>query len=108
AGAVGTLSWYVTEGPSGRPLPRWVMNIGALAAVGWLVFDLYRQQDVVLAMGHFTMWLQILLLYTQKSNREYGQLLVLSLLQMVGASVVSVSMLYGLLLAAYSVLALLT
>ena len=110
AGAIGALSWYVTEGPSGRPLPRWLINLAALTAVAWLMLDLFRWQkgNVVVAMGHFTMWLQILLLYTEKSNREYGQLLVLSLMQMIGASVLSVSMIYGALLAVYCVVGLLT
>ena len=109
AGAIGALAWYVTEGPSGRPLPRWTINLASLVAVGWLLMDLQWQNwQVVIAMGHFTMWLQIILLYAHKSNREYAQLLVLSLMQMVGASLLSVSMLYGVMLAVYCVVALIT
>lgn len=109
AGAIGVLAWYVTEGPSGRPLPRWVINLASLVAVGWLLLDLkWQNWQVVIAMGHFTMWLQIILLYAHKSNREYAQLLVLSLMQMVGASLLSVSMLYGVMLAVYCVIALIT
>lgn len=109
AGAIGALSWYVVEGPSGKPLPRWVINFGSVSAVGWLLFDLYWQKgDVILAMGHFTMWLQILLMYAEKNSRDYAQILVLSLLQMIGASVLSVSMMFGFLLAAYCILSLFT
>ena len=109
AGALAVLSWYLTEGPTGRPLPRWLVNLLSLAAVGWLMVELFaRTGKVVIAMGHFTMWLQVLLLYTDKSNREYGQLLVLSLMTMIGASILSVSMAYGLLLAAYCALGLVT
>ncbi len=109
AGAVGALAWYVVEGPTGRPLPRWVINLGSVTAVAWLLFDLYWQRgDVIVAMGHFTMWLQIVLLYAHKSSRDYAQILVLSMLQMTGASVLSVSMLFGLMLAAYCVLSLFT
>ncbi|HEX7009723.1 MAG TPA: transglutaminaseTgpA domain-containing protein [Phycisphaeraceae bacterium] len=109
AGAVAALAWYVTEGPSGRPLPRWLINLGSLACVAWLGVDLYLQHgQLLLAMGHFTMWLQILLLYSEKSNREYAQLLVLSLMLMIGASVMGISVLYGVLLAVYCVMALLT
>lgn len=109
AGAVAALSWYITEGPTGRPLPRWATNLGAIGAVGWLVVDLVWQGgNVIVAMGHFTMWLQIVLLYSEKSNREYAQVLILSLMQMVGASVLSISMIYGAFLVAYSVLALFT
>jgi transglutaminase-like putative cysteine protease len=109
AGALGALSWYVVEGPTGRPLPQWTIMCGALASVGWLLVELSRNRgDIVQAMGHFTMWLQVLLLYGKKSNREYGMILVMSLLQMIAASVLSVSLLYGVLLAAYCVLALFT
>ncbi|MEM9883349.1 MAG: DUF3488 and transglutaminase-like domain-containing protein [Planctomycetota bacterium] len=109
AGAVGAMSWYVTEGPRSRTIPRWAVNAGALGAVAVLAFELTtRRADVVAAMGHFTMALQLLMLYARKSEREYAQLLVLSLLQMIGASVLSVSMIYGVVLAAYCVLALAT
>jgi len=106
-GAVAALSWYVTEGPSGKPLRRWAINLLSIGAVGWLVYDLfYAQGHVIVAMGHFTMALQILMLYGPKANRDYAQILVLSLLTMIGASVLSVSMIYGLLLAGYCALGL--
>lgn len=109
AGSLGALSWYVVEGPTGKPLPQWIILPGAVAAVGWLLLDLWWQHGQIIgAMGHFTMWLQILLLYAKKSNREYGEILVLSLMQMIGASVLTVSMIFGILLAAYCVLALFT
>ena len=89
-GALGALSWYVVEGPTGKPLSRWVINLGSLLAVGYLLLDLKWQSGkphgVLIAMGHFTMCLQILELYTKKTNRDYGLILILSLLQMVGAS----------------------
>ncbi len=108
-GAIAALSWYVTEGPSGKPLPRWAINVLSIGAVGWLVHDLFLQQGhVIVAMGHFTIALQILMLYGPKANRDYAQILVLSLLTMIGASVLSVSMIYGLLLAGYCVLGLVT
>ncbi len=108
AGAFCVLSQYVAEGPNGRPLPRWALNAGSLVAVAWLLIDLRMNANVVLAMGHFTMWLQVLLLYARKTNRDHAQILVLSLLLMIGASILSVSMLYGALLAAYCVLGLVT
>ena len=109
AGAVGALSWYVTEGPGGRTLPRWAVNVGALGAVGLLAVELLSgRSPLLVAMAHFTMVLQLLMLYAPKGNREYAQLLVLSMLQMLGASVLSITMIYGLFLVAYCVVALLT
>ncbi|MEE9213115.1 MAG: transglutaminaseTgpA domain-containing protein [Phycisphaeraceae bacterium] len=110
-GALGALSWYVVEGPTGRPLPRWAINLGALSAVLRLIADmLWLDHHVILATGHFMMWLLMLLLYAHKTNREYSQLLVLSLMQMIVASILpgGVSIVYGLILAGYCVLALFT
>lgn len=109
AGAIGAMSWYVTEGPRGRTIPRWTVNVGALIAMAWLIGELAgRRTSVVVAMGHFTMVLQLLMLYMRKTDREYTQLLVLSLLQMISASVLSVSMIYGIFLGVYCVVALVT
>jgi transglutaminase-like putative cysteine protease len=102
AGSLAVLSRYLTEGPLSWQMPRWLLNVLALATVGWLVADLgWQRGNVIVAMGHFMMWLQILLLYAPRSNRDYGQILVLSLMLMIGASILSVSMVYGVLLAVY-------
>ena len=109
AGGLGAASWYLTQGPNGRPLSRGWINFGSVCAMGVLAWELLTRMDnLVVAMGHFTMILQLLMLYARKSPREYAMLLVLSLLQMVGASVLSVSVGYGLFLLAYCVVALLT
>ena len=110
AGSLAMLSWYIVEGPTGKPLPRFVINLGALTAVAWLLLDIFslHRGQVIVAMGHFTIWLQILELYANKTNRDYGLILVLSLTQMVGASILSVSIIYGILLIIYCILALLT
>lgn len=119
AGAIAALSWYIVEGPTGRPAPLWTVHVGAVVAVGWLIFEIINWRSagvgeievtrgMIVAMGHFTIWLQILQMFGQKGNREYALILVLGLMQMIGASVLNPSMVYGLLLAAYSVLMLWT
>jgi len=109
AGSLTVLSRYVTEGPSNWHMPRWLLNLLALAAVAWLLMEMMmRRSHVIVAMGHFTMWLQILQLFAPRTNRDYGQILVLSLMLMIGASILTVSMVYGMLLAVYCVLGLWT
>jgi len=109
AGALGALSWYVAEGPNGRPLPRWMVLLAAIVAAAFIPFDMIRNDGaLIVPVGHFTMWLQIALLYARKSNRDYAQLLVLSLLQMISATVLSATMIFGALLLAYCVLAMFT
>ncbi len=107
AGFAAAVAWVLTESSRGRPLPGWMVNVGALGILAWLLFRVYwRDDNMVFAAGHFTMWLQIIVLYRKKTNREFGQLLVLSVVQMMAASVVSYSLYYGLLLMAYCILAL--
>ena len=109
AGALAALSWYIVESPTGKPLSQWIIVPGALASLVWLLYTLlYKREQVIVSMGHFTMWLQVLLLYGRKSNREWGEILVLSLMQMIAASVLSVSFVYGLFLTVYSLVTLFT
>ncbi|GAB4193603.1 MAG: hypothetical protein Kow00105_07770 [Phycisphaeraceae bacterium] len=109
AGSLMVLSRYVSEGPWGRPIPWWIINLLALLAAFWMIWQLAVSDDnIIVTMGHFTMWLQVLVMFARKSNRDYGQVLILSLIQMIGASVLSVSIIYGLLLGVYCVLAVLT
>jgi hypothetical protein len=109
AGSLVVLSRYVTEGPWGRPMPRWLINLVALCAFAWLFATLaLTTENMIVTMGHFTMLLQAAISFGRKGNREYGQLLILSLLQMIGASVLSVSIIYGALLGGYCILAMLT
>jgi len=112
AGSLAALSWYVVEGPLGRPLPQWAILSGAVGAVGWLALEMgyFRSADPIQAVGHFTLWLQVLQLYAHKNNRDYALLLVLSLLQIIGASTLpgGTSIFFGALLCIYSTLALFT
>ncbi|MEZ6191187.1 MAG: transglutaminaseTgpA domain-containing protein [Phycisphaerales bacterium] len=109
AGSLVVLSRYISEGPWGRPMPWWVINLLAVVAAAWMISRLVlANPNIIVTMGHFTMWLQVLVMFARKSNRDYGQVLMLSLIQMIGASVLSVSIIYGLLLGVYCVLAVLT
>jgi len=118
AGGLGAMSWYIAEGPAGRPLPQWAIHVGALAVLAWLALEVRRTYQhfdasginvgLIVAMGHFTIWLQLLQLYGRKGNREYGLVLVLGLVQMVAASVLSFSLVYAMLLAIYCIIGLMT
>lgn len=109
AGGLILLAWNIVEGPAGKPLSQWFIIPGACAALVWLMFALSRNpESLILAMGHFTMWLQIILLYSRKSNREYAEILVLSLMQMLAASVLSISAVYGIAMVSYCLMLFLT
>ena len=60
----------------------------------------------ILIIGQFLVLLQLVKLYEQRANRDYAQLLVLSLLLVVAASINTASLLFGVMLIAYLFLSL--
>ncbi|MCC7407246.1 MAG: DUF3488 domain-containing protein [Phycisphaeraceae bacterium] len=109
AGAAMAGAWRLTRSAEGPAIPRWAVNLGALAAIGWLGVELrFLSDHAVVCIGHFMIGLQVLLLWGRRSHRDDAMALVLSMLEMVAASLLSFSLIYGLLLAAYSMLAIWT
>ncbi|QNN22129.1 DUF3488 domain-containing transglutaminase family protein [Planctomycetales bacterium ZRK34] len=109
AGTLSTLSWYVVEGPGGKPLPRWLINLGVVTVTVWLFYtQVTRQKELIIGLGEFILCIQLFKLYERKLNRDYAQLIVLSLMQMVCASIISAEIVFGILLALYLVLTLFT
>jgi transglutaminase-like putative cysteine protease len=88
-------------------LNRLIANLIALAAVLWtLRHFLEVGERQLLAIADMLVYLQIVLLFQEKTARVYWQLLVLSLLQVVVAAALNLGPQFGLLLAAYMALAL--
>lgn len=107
AGAFAAMSWYITEGPRGWALPKWVSNLLILAASINVFFDLAaNQHDVIGVLGRFAVWLALIKLYERKTRREYGQLLWLTLVLVVAGAIETRSLLFGIVLFAYTVLGL--
>ncbi|MEM1354466.1 MAG: DUF3488 and transglutaminase-like domain-containing protein [Planctomycetota bacterium] len=111
-GALAVISWFYTESGGRRGISRQGLNFGALGAVMLLTLEvrLTGASQPVALVGHFTMSLQVILLFAQKGRREYLQLIALSALQMLSGSVLpgGITLIYGLLLLVYCILALLT
>ncbi|MCZ6494486.1 MAG: transglutaminaseTgpA domain-containing protein [Planctomycetota bacterium] len=80
-GVLAAMSWYVTEGPRGRSLPKWTSNVLIIAVSlnGFVDLSGHRD-DVIGVLGRFIVWLTLIKLYERKGPREYAQLLSLSLL----------------------------
>lgn len=109
AGTLSVMSWYVVEGPGGRGLPRWLMNIGVLSITGWMFWTQVKQaKPLIVALGEFMVFIQLFKLYERKANRDYAQLIVLSLMQMICAAIISAEIIFGFLLVAYMIAALFT
>lgn len=107
AGALAAISWYVTEGPRGRSLPRWVSNVLVLGITLHVMFDLLQVgSDILESVSRFALWLTLIKLYERRTPRDHAQLMLLSFLLMLIASLQTLELRFGLILMAYAVLGL--
>src|SRR4051794_39897899 len=102
------LNAYLVKTGRFRPLPRVIANLVTVAAMAFVARQLYRSNgsNTVLVIGQFLVALQLVKMWEQRANRDFGQVLVLSVLLMVAASINTASLLFGLLLVGYLFIAL--
>lgn len=99
-------AWLVRTGRF-WPMPRMVANI--VTMLGLLVLAAIVRGGVttpILVIGQFLVLLQLVKLFEQRANRDYAQLLVLSLLLMVAAAISTASLVFGILFITYLFLSL--
>ncbi len=105
-GGVALNIWLVRTGRF-RPLPRIVANSITILSLLLVARQVINSPSApVLIIGQFLVVLQIVKLWEQRANRDYGQLLVLSLLMMVAASINTATLLFAIVLVAYLLLSL--
>jgi len=81
AALLAVVSWFVTEGPRGRTLPRWAGGILVFAVGGMLVIDLLATPGALpIILGRFTLWVLVIKLYERRTARDHAHILSLSLL----------------------------
>ncbi|MFK7960796.1 MAG: DUF3488 and DUF4129 domain-containing transglutaminase family protein [Phycisphaerales bacterium] len=104
AGLLALISWYVTEGPRGRTIPRWVSNVLVVVFLVNMFFDARSNVgDLPQVLGRFTVWLLLVKLYERRTARDHGQLLGLSLLLMlIGCAEMPPPLGFGILLLVYA------
>ncbi len=105
AAAIGFNGWLVHSGRF-TPMPRFIANAATILAFVWTFLSIRTNTTPIIAIGNFLVLLQLVKLFEQRANRDYAQLLVLSLLLMVAASINTASLLFGLLLIGYLFLSL--
>ncbi len=106
AGGLAALSWYVTQGPRGRTLPRWAataLTILILAESGWTWILNPDPSEAMSILGRFAMWLSVLKLYESRSARDDAQLLALSAVLVVAGALHTVDLLFAVLLLVYGI-----
>lgn len=105
AGAIAALSWYVTEGPRGKTLPRWTSNVLLFAVLVNTVVDLLSNiDDMMSVLGRFQIWLILVKLYERKTARDYAQLLTLAVILMITSCTKGRDLLFGMVLVLFAVL----
>jgi transglutaminase-like putative cysteine protease len=90
-----------------RPISRLTANLFTLLALLYVAREwLNNPLAPVVIIGEFLVFLQLVKLWEARANRDYAQLLILSLLLMVAASMNTASLWFGLLLVGYLFLSL--
>jgi transglutaminase-like putative cysteine protease len=105
-GGILVNAWLVKTGRF-TSMPRILANVVTLAAL-LLAAQQMRSGDTtpILTVGNFIVVLHLVKLFEQRANRDYAQLLVLSLLLMVAAAISTASLLFGIIFIVYMFLSL--
>ena len=98
--------WLVKTGRF-TPMPRILANLVTLASLALVTLEV-RAGGVspILTVGQFIVLLHLVKLFELRANRDYAQLLVLSLLLMVAAAISTASLLFGTIFIVYMFLSL--
>ena len=92
-----------------KPMPRLIANVITLIFAAWLVLRIRALPGPqIFAIGEFLTFLQLIKLYEQRGNRDYAQIIILSLLLMIAAAISTASLVFGLLFVIYLFLSLYT
>src|SRR5688500_7924318 len=99
-------AWLVKTGRF-VPLPRLLANVITIGSMLFIAREAFLPNVTpVMVIGKFLVLLQLIKIWEQRANRDYAQLLILSLLLMVAASINTASLLFGVLLVIYLFLSL--
>ncbi len=104
SGAAASLSWFVTEGPRGRTLPRWVSNVLLVVVIVSLLVDLaqhHQPHEIMGVVGRFAVWLILIKLYERKRARDYAQVMALSVVLALSGCLETVELPFAIVLVAY-------
>ncbi|MEZ0266195.1 MAG: DUF3488 and DUF4129 domain-containing transglutaminase family protein [Phycisphaerae bacterium] len=102
---LGVHGW-LTRTDRFRPLPRLAANGVTLAALFYTFQAIRTQPTPIITIGQFLVFLQLVKLFEVRANRDYAQLLVLSLLLMVAGAISTAGLAFGVLFVAYLFVAL--
>ncbi|MEQ1905287.1 MAG: transglutaminaseTgpA domain-containing protein [Pirellulaceae bacterium] len=101
------LAWILVDLLKLFSLPRWVANVLSIAVLLYSMRRFFGTEagSQLIAVANLLIYLQSLLLLQSKTPRQYWQLIILNLLQLVVASVFSIQLEGGVLFMLYMVVA---
>src|SRR5215211_2497809 len=106
AGGILLNAWLVKTNRF-TPMPRFLASIVTIIAFVYIAdLVLHSATTPILIIGQFLVLLQLVKLYEQRANRDYAQLIILSLLLMVAAAINTASLAFGLMFIGYLFLSL--
>jgi len=90
-----------------RPMPRILANLITIAALAFIILQLRANLITpIVTIGQFLAFVHLIKLFEVRANRDYAQLLVVSLLLMVAAAISTASLIFGIILFFYLFLSL--
>lgn len=92
---------FLTHANRFRPLPRLVANVITILALLYTFYAMRTSPTPIITIGQFLVLLQLIKLFELRANRDYAQLLILSLLLMVAGAISTPSLLFGILFIIY-------
>ncbi len=89
------------------PMPRFLASIVTIIAFIYIADLVFHSTTTpILIIGQFLVLLQLVKLYEQRANRDWAQLIILSLLLMVAAAINTASLVFGIMFICYLFLSL--
>src|SRR5829696_5374233 len=105
-GGIMLNAWLVRTGRF-SPMPRVLASVVTIIAFVYIAdLVLHSATTPILIIGQFLVLLQLVKLYEQRANRDYAQLIILSLLLMVAAAINTASLAFGVMFIGYLFLSL--
>lgn len=110
AAPVTLAAYLIVGGPGGRPIPRWGINLAFLLATLMMAnhWANAMRGDTISVLCSYLVWLQLIKLFEPRTPRDQAQIILLSLMLVVGACLTSVTIELGAVLTVYIPLLLIT
>ncbi len=81
----------VTGGADGKPLPRWVINTALLIATAHMANSwLQNLSETISVLCQYVIWLQLIKLFEPRTPRDQSQVILLSIVLVIGSCLTSV------------------